>query len=92
MAVHESEEWAKIEVSDTGIGIPEDQLPLVFERFHRADQARASSGAGLGLAIAWQIAEAHGGKIEAKSSVGRGSTFTLSIPQEKAAGAGKPST
>jgi signal transduction histidine kinase len=92
VVMHESEEWAKIEVTDTGIGIPEDQLPLVFERFHRADQARASSGAGLGLAIACQIAEAHGGKIEAKSSVGRGSTFTLSIPQEKAAGSGKPST
>jgi len=92
VAVHKSEEWAKIEVSDTGIGIPEDQLPLVFERFHQADESRASGGAGLGLAIARQIAEAHGGKIEAKSSVGKGSTFTLAIPQEKAAGTGRPST
>jgi two-component system, OmpR family, sensor kinase len=80
VAVRESEEWAEIEVSDTGIGIPEDQLPLVFERFHRADEARASYGAGLGLAIARQIAEAHGGRIEAKSSLGEGSTFTLLLP------------
>jgi two-component system, OmpR family, sensor kinase len=82
VAVRESEEWAKIEVSDTGIGIPEDQLPLVFERFHRADEARASGGAGLGLAIARQIAEAHGGRIEATSSPGEGSTFTFMLPRK----------
>jgi two-component system, OmpR family, sensor kinase len=82
VAVHESDEWAKIEVSDTGIGISEDQLPLVFERFHQADEARASGGAGLGLAIARQIAEAHGGRIEAKSSLGEGSTFTLLLPRK----------
>jgi two-component system, OmpR family, sensor kinase len=80
--VHESEEWVKIEVSDTGIGISEDQLPLVFERFHQADEARASGGAGLGLAIAHQLAEAHGGTIEAKSSLGEGSTFTLLLPRK----------
>jgi two-component system, OmpR family, sensor kinase len=82
VAVWESEEWAKIEVADTGIGISEDQLPLVFERFHRVDKARASSGAGLRLAIACQIAEVHGGSVEAKSSLGEGSTFTLSIPKK----------
>jgi len=82
VAVHENEEWAKIEVSDTGIGIPEDQLPLVFERFHQVDEARASGGAGLGLAIARQIAEVHGGRIEAESSLGEGSTFTLLLPKE----------
>jgi signal transduction histidine kinase len=82
VAVHESDEWAKIEVSDTGIGISEDQLPLVFERFHQADEARASGGTGLGLAIARQIAEAHGGRIEAKSSLGEGSTFTLLLPRK----------
>ena len=81
VTVHQSEEQAKIEVSDTGIGISEDQLPLVFERFHQADEARASGGAGLGLAIARQIAEAHGGTIEAKSSLGEGSSFTLLLPR-----------
>jgi two-component system, OmpR family, sensor kinase len=82
VAVRESEEWAKIEVSDTGIGISEDQLTLVFERFHRADEARTSGGAGLGLAIAHQIAEAHGGRIEAKSSLREGSTFSLLLPRK----------
>ena len=82
VSMHESGEWVRIEVSDTGIGIPEDQLPLVFERFHQADEARASGGAGLGLAIARQLAEAHGGTIEAKSSLGKGSTFTLLLPRK----------
>lgn len=72
---------ARVEVSDTGIGISEEQLPLIFERFHRADPSRTAGGAGLGLSIAHQIVEAHGGTIEAQSRPGRGSTFTLRIPQ-----------
>jgi signal transduction histidine kinase len=81
--------WARLEVSDTGIGIPEQELPLVFERFHRADPARAQGsphgGAGLGLSIARQIARAHGGEIEAQSEPGEGSTFVLRIPRGGAA-------
>ncbi len=73
--------WAEVVVSDTGVGIPEDQLPLVFERFYRTDEARSSGGAGLGLAMARQISEAHGGRIEARSTLGKGSTFTLSLPR-----------
>jgi len=69
-------------VSDTGVGISEDQLPLVFERFYRADAARAEEGVGLGLSIARQIAEAHGGTIEARSKVGAGSTFVLLLPRQ----------
>jgi two-component system, OmpR family, sensor kinase len=69
-----------LEVSDTGVGIPDDQLPLVFERFHRMDPSRADGGAGLGLSIARQIAESHGGEIRAKSAPGEGSTFTLLLP------------
>jgi two-component system, OmpR family, sensor kinase len=80
--VEERDGRTEIEVSDTGIGIPEGDLPLVFERFHRAEDSRASGGAGLGLAIARQIAEAHGGEIGAKSTPGEGSTFTLSLPRE----------
>ncbi|MCA1849309.1 MAG: HAMP domain-containing histidine kinase, partial [Actinobacteria bacterium] len=82
VTVRETDGWAGLEVSDTGIGIPEDQLPLVFDRFYRADKARASSGAGLGLSIARQIAEAHGGRIEVESTPGEGSTFTLLLPKE----------
>jgi signal transduction histidine kinase len=70
-------------VSDTGIGISEDRLPLVFERFYRADAARVEEGAGLGLSIARQIAEAHGGAIEVRSKLGVGSTFVLLIPRQK---------
>ena len=70
-------------VSDTGAGISEDQLPLVFERFYRADAARAEEGVGLGLSIARQIAEAHGGTIEARSKLGVGSTFVLLLPRGK---------
>ncbi len=74
--------WYELEVSDTGVGITEEQLPLIFERFHRADPARTAGGAGLGLAIARQIAEAHGGMIEVDSRPGEGSTFTLRIPKD----------
>jgi signal transduction histidine kinase len=77
--------WARLEVSDTGIGIPKEEIPLVFERFHRADPARAEGGAGLGLSIARQIARAHGGEVEAKSELSKGSTFVLRIPQSRAA-------
>jgi len=77
----ESDGQIEVAVSDTGAGITEDQLPLVFERFYRADKARTRGGAGIGLAIARQIAEAHGGTIEAQSTPGKGSTFILQIPQ-----------
>jgi signal transduction histidine kinase len=82
VSVKEKDGWAALEVSDTGVGIPEDQMPLVFERFHRADPSRAEGGAGLGLSIARQIAEAHGGKIEGQSAPGEGSTFTLLLPKK----------
>jgi heavy metal sensor kinase len=73
---------AIVTVTDTGIGIAPDHLPLIFERFYRVDKARSRSegGSGLGLAIANQIAQAHKGKIEAESEVGKGSTFRLILP------------
>jgi two-component system OmpR family sensor kinase len=76
--------WAEIAVSDTGIGIPPDVLPRIFERFYRVDGARSreAGGAGLGLCIAKTIAEAHGGRIEVESTPGAGSTFTVLLPVE----------
>lgn len=85
VAVRERGHAVELEVADNGVGIPEEQLPFIFERFHRADPSRTQGGAGLGLSIARQIAEAHGGVIEAESRPGRGSTFTLSLPQEPTA-------
>ena len=82
VAVRKRDATVELEVADTGAGIPEDQLSLIFERFHRADPSRTEGGAGLGLSIARQIAEAHGGAMEAESEPGKGSTFTLSLPRE----------
>lgn len=69
-------------VSDNGIGIAKEELPHVFERFYKADKARAGGGSGLGLAIAKHIIEAHGGSIWAQSEEGKGSTFSFSLPVE----------
>ncbi len=69
-------------VHDTGIGIPADDLPRIFERLYKADRTRSSGGTGLGLAITRHIIEAHGGRIWAESIEGRGSKFSFSIPIE----------
>lgn len=73
---------ARVEVADTGPGIPPDAVEHVFERFWRADKSRSreSGGAGLGLAIAAQWVRAHGGQIGVSSQVGRGSTFWFTLP------------
>jgi two-component system, OmpR family, phosphate regulon sensor histidine kinase PhoR len=67
-------------VRDTGIGIPAEDIPRIFERFYRVDKSRTGSGTGLGLSIAKHIVEAHEGKIWAESVEGRGSTFYFTIP------------
>lgn len=79
--LREEDGRVSLEVSDTGVGIAEDQLPLVFERFHRVDPSRADGGAGLRLSIVRQIAESHEGEIRVKSKPGEGSTFTLFLPK-----------
>lgn len=71
---------AEISVSDTGKGIPPEQLPHIFERFYRADTSEAKSGTGLGLAIAREIAKAHGGDIEARNKPGGGAEFIVRLP------------
>jgi len=70
-----------VSVQDTGVGIEEQHLPYLFERFYRADasRARATGGSGLGLAIVKQVVEAHGGRVEVTSVPGRGSSFTFSL-------------
>ena len=77
-----SGEWVEVSVRDTGAGIAAEDLPYVFERFYRADKSRSrvTGGAGLGLAIARQLVEAHGGRIWVESVEGEGSTFTLTLP------------
>jgi signal transduction histidine kinase len=77
--------FAKVTVSDTGIGIAPADLPHIFDRFWRADKARSRSvgGAGLGLSIAKWIAETHAGSIAVESEAGKGSVFSLHVPLEK---------
>jgi signal transduction histidine kinase len=72
----------RIEVSDTGVGIPADALPKVFDRFFRLDNARsqASGGTGLGLAIVQSIMLLHGGNVEITSQPGQGTRVTLRMP------------
>jgi PAS domain S-box-containing protein len=72
--------FAAITVNDNGIGIPEDNKHLIFERFERAKNSQSISGLGLGLFIVRQIIRAHSGTIQVKSTVGKGSTFTVKIP------------
>ena len=80
--------WVEVSVRDTGAGIPAQDLPFVFERFHRADRSRsrATGGAGLGLAIARQLVEAHGGRIWVESDEGEGSTFRFTLPVSDSGG------
>ena len=74
--------WVMIAVTDTGIGIPPEDLPHIFDRFYRVDQVRTrkTGGFGLGLAIVKQIVEAHQGQVRAASTPGAGSTFTIELP------------
>ena len=69
-----------IEISDTGSGIPEDELPFVFDKYRRVRGQGKAEGSGLGLFIVKAVVEAHGGQIEAESTEGEGSTFRISLP------------
>jgi PAS domain S-box-containing protein len=71
-----------VEVTDTGMGIADDDLPHIFDRFYRTDKARStlSSGSGLGLAIVSKVMEMHNGRIEVESALGEGSTFRVALP------------
>jgi heavy metal sensor kinase len=77
---------AAVSVKDEGVGIGADDLPMIFERFYRAskDRSRKTGGAGLGLSIARWIVEGHGGEIQVKSTLGKGSMFSILLPLESA--------
>ena len=83
--LREMDEGVAISVEDTGPGIESQHLPHLFERFYRADFARARDcgGTGLGLPIVKGIADAHGGTITLQTEVGKGSVFTLILPADK---------
>jgi signal transduction histidine kinase len=80
LSVMPSRDGAYVEVRDTGAGIPSDHLARIFDRFYRADGTRHGGGAGLGLAIARAIVEAHGGRIVAANRAEGGASFTVEIP------------
>jgi signal transduction histidine kinase len=81
--VRDTPESGILTVEDDGIGIPAEELPLIFERFYRTDKSRdrKTGGSGIGLTIAKSIITAHGGKLEAESQEGRGSQFKITLPK-----------
>jgi signal transduction histidine kinase len=78
-----SDKMIQFDVTDTGIGIPEQDLPRIFERFYRVDKARSrdQGGTGLGLSIVKHIVLSHGGEVWASSQLGHGTTFSFTLPQ-----------
>ncbi len=83
VCVLEDVDSVTVRVSDTGVGIPKEDLPNLFDRFYRVnkDRSRATGGSGLGLAISKQIVELHGGNLSVRSKVGVGSTFDVRLPK-----------
>lgn len=81
VAAHRDNKFANITVTDTGVGMPEDELFYIFDRFYQISKPRNHKhGFGLGLSIAKSIVESHKGKILVESQIGKGSTFTISLP------------
>ena len=89
MTTRRENDFAILMFADSGPGISPEDLPRIFERFYRADPARAGTtgGTGLGLAICKAIVDAHGGSIEVTSPPGQGTTFALRIPVAQPSGA-----
>ncbi|MCL6592400.1 MAG: cell wall metabolism sensor histidine kinase WalK [Alicyclobacillus sp.] len=82
VVVQTAQRWVHVRVMDTGSGIPAEDIPYIWERFYKADKARTrgSAGTGLGLAITRHIVLEHGGEVDVESELGRGTTFTVTLP------------
>lgn len=85
ISTEDNDHSVQIRISDSGIGIPEKDIPHIFERFYRVDKERSRKlgGTGLGLSIAKWIIDSHGGTISVDSTVGKGTTFTISLPKDR---------
>jgi signal transduction histidine kinase len=83
LETQEKDGYAGFLIRDQGIGIPEDELPYIFERFYRADKSRnrLTGGSGIGLTIVKSIVEAHGGYVSVESRLQEGSCFTVMLPK-----------
>lgn len=83
VTAEEAGPFLRVMITDTGIGIPEEDLPRIFERFYRVDKARSRElgGTGLGLSIVKHIIQAHGGEVSVESVLGKGSTFSFTLPK-----------
>ncbi len=82
IALHQKGRMAALSVTDTGVGIPKSELPRLFERFHRVEgtEGRTHEGTGIGLSLVQELVKLHGGTIEVRSTVGKGTTFTVALP------------
>ncbi len=83
-------QWIEIVVRDTGVGIPADQLPFIFERFYHGESVRETGGTGLGLSIVKQLVEMQGGSVAAQSTLGEGTAITFRLPAGRRVSAPRP--